>query len=420
MKKKGLIIGGIVTIVLVILAVATLVVIKLMDVSTTYEENSDDSTFSTAFIRKSHANAKDKNYMISPYSVEIALSMLRDGTKGTTYDEINKVAPKRTIKTLKVKDKVNVANAIFIKEQYKKDVRKDYSNNLKENYNADFIYDEFKTPAAINKWADKETNGMIKNVLDDISSDFVLGLANAIAMEEEWQTPFECEMTLKKEFTPINGKKYDVSMMRKSFDSNVSYYKDDEAEAVVMPYKYYNRKTGKEIETSDNGEQLEFIGILPNDINEYIGNLDLSKIEEIDKKKRTATEEELEIYVEMPKFEYSYNFLDFKKTLMDMGIKTVFSPTNADLSGMLDNHPDSYVDEAVHKSYVKVDESGTKAAAITFFGTKDNAAPPSGKEFINIVFDKPFIFIIKDTKTNEIAFFGVVYKPNKYEKTSCK
>ena len=416
MKKKITIISIIAITLCALIAIGVFVVFKLKNNSTHYEDNSDDGTFSTSFIRNSHKYAKGNNYMISPYSVEIALSMLRDGTKGDTYEEIEKVAPKRTIKTLAVKGKVNVANALFVKNKFKKDVREEYTTNLKENYNAEFLYDEFKTPDVINKWADKETNGMIKKVVNQMDPYFVLGIANAVAMEEEWLDEFQCEMIMEDEFTKLNGKKYKVSMLTNNYTNNASYYKDDKSEAIVIPYKQYDRKTGKEVE--EDGEQLEFIGILPNDIDEYISKLDLETIKEIDKKKRTASDE-LDIYLKLPKFDYEYDFKLFKDTLEDMGIKSVFDASSADLSNMLDNHPDSYVSDAVHKTYVKVDEKGTKAAAITYFGVKDNAMVADETEHITIEFNKPFIFIIKDTKTNEIAFFGVVYEPNKYKETKC-
>jgi serpin B len=103
-----------------------------------------------------------------------------------------------------------------------------------------------------------------------------------------------------------------------------------------------------------------------------------------------------------------------------MGIKEVFEG-GADLTNMLEGH-DAYVNEAVHKTYVKVDEKGTKAAAVTYFGIKDNAAViEDDKEYVSVIFDKPFIFMIKDHNSHEILFFGVVYSPEKWNgKNTCE
>ena len=128
-KKKNIIFGIVIGVAVLLLAV--IMILLVIEFKNTppqpYHGDSDDGTFSTSFIRASHEQAKGKNYMISPYSVEIALSMLREGTKGDSFEEINKVAPKRSIKTLSVQNRVNVANAIFIKTKFKNDVRDNYA-----------------------------------------------------------------------------------------------------------------------------------------------------------------------------------------------------------------------------------------------------------------------------------------------------
>ena len=421
--KKGKIIIYTICGVLVVLIAVTLLLIYIESQKRPvihYQDVSEDGTFSTSFIRESHLTMNHKNYMISPYSVEIALSMLRDGANGKTQEELMEVVPERKIKTLIVQDRVNVANAVFVKDIYKKDVRDAYITILENNYNAQMIVDSFTTPDKINQWVDRETNGMIKKILDQMDPQFVIGLANAVAMEEAWQTPFVCEETKGYAFTQENGKQYDVAMMSHSFEENASYYQSEDAEAVVLPYIPYNRETGKPAEFGEEGEQLDFIGILPNDLDSYISSFTLDTIREIEENKKEASDL-YEIYVGLPRFEYEYDFKKFKSTLRTMGIKSVFDSSSCDLSNMLDNHPDSYVSEAIHKSYVKVNEEGTKAAAVTYFGVKDMAMPIGDKEYVSIIFDRPFIYMIKDHESNEILFFGVVYEPEKWDESkSCK
>ncbi len=420
MKKKNLIFGIIIGVVLVLIVLMlVLIYFKFKNNSGThYVDHSDDGPFSTSFIRESHKNMDKSNYMISPYSVELALSMLREGASGDALKELNKVAPERSIKTITVKDKVNVANALFVKEDYKKDVNKNYYKKLKEYYNAEILYDKFEKPTVINNWCNKETNGMIKKIVEQMDPNFVVGIANAIAMEEEWNEAFDCEMTTGYAFTKINGKQYDTSMMFHDFDSNAAYYEYEGTKGVVLPYKTYNRLTGKKVKDDEEGEQLDFVGILPDDIDKFISNLDLDYIKNGPDKAKKANEE-YEISVGLPRFSYDYDFDRFKDTLIDMGIKSVFEPSNG-LSNMMDNHDDLFIDEALHKSFVKVDEKGTKAAAVTYFGVK-NTSMPADKEFVSIVFDKPFVFMIKDHNSNEILFFGVVYEPEKWNgEKSCK
>ena len=418
MKKNNILFGIVLgfTIVLIFVMLG-LIYLKINQGEIHYNDVSDDGGFSTAFIQQSHATLKNKNYMVSPYSVEIALSMLREGANGETLDELNKVVPKRNIKTLIVKNKVNVANAVFIKDIYKKDLLPSYMDTLDQEYNADVVYDAFRTPDKINNWVNQETHGMIPKILDSMDPDFVLGIANAVAMEEEWKNPFECESTTGYAFTQRDGKQFDTAMMFQSYENDASYYKNDEMESVILPYTIYNRETGKE---DEEGEQLDFIGILPKDLDSYVEDLSMDDVTEIVEHSRTVNDR-LEITVGLPRFEFDFDYKQFKKTLNKMGIKNVFNP-GCDLSNMIENHPDSYVNEAIHKTYVKVDEAGTKAAAVTYFGIKDNAAiSTEDVEYVSVIFDKPFVFMIKDHKTNEILFFGVVYEPEKWDgKKSCE
>ena len=410
MKKNNIVFGIVLIIVfLLIIVMLGFIYFEIKNNRVNYNNKSEDGTFSTNFIKMSHKVMKKQNYMISPYSVEIALSMLREGTGGETQKEISDVAPERSIKTLSVKSKVNVANALFIKDIYKKDVKDEYKNLLKSDYNAEIIYDPFKGPEAINNWADRETNGMIKKVVDNIDPQFVMGLGNAIAMEEKWMDSFECERTKGYAFTKYNGKQFDTAMMSKNFDSDVSYFEYEDTKGVIIPYKIYDR-SGKEAE---EGEQLEFVGFLPNDIDKFIENFDLDYIEKGPDKARKASSD-LEISVGLPRFEFDYDFKRFGEVLENMGIKSVFGP-GADFTNMLENHDEAYISDAVHKTYVKVDEVGTKAAAVTYFGIKDNAAVPTDKEYVSVIFDKPFVFMIKDHASHEILFFGVVYEPEKWD-----
>lgn len=411
-KRNNLIFGGLLGLVLIL--IITILILVYFEVQKPRSGGPySDSTFSINFIRESNkANFNKKNYMVSPYSVEIALSMLRDGSGGTTFEEINKIAPKRGIKYLRMDKKVNVANGLFIKDSYKDYVISDYIQNLKDNYNATVKFDKFSEPTIMNNWVKKETYGMIDKLVDRLDKDFVLGIVNAVALDAEWENKFTCENTVKDDFHLADGTKMNVSMMNNSFKSSAAYYEDDNIKSVILPYKKYS-ETGEE---SEYGEQLEFIGILPNeDIDQYINNITLEDITNIDKNKKVA-DSDFEIKLSIPKFSFDYDFAEFKNTLIKMGIKEVFS-SDADLSNMLEG--DSYyINEAIHKSYIEFDEEGTKASAVTGFLTKDNAVIENN-DLVEIKFDRPFVFLIKDVNGSEILFFGVVYSPSKYKKSSC-
>ena len=362
--------------------------------------------FNTKVIRETYQN---NNYLISPYSIEIALNMLKDGAKENSKDEIEKLVGTRKINDLSIPNKLNIANATFIKNSYAKKVKDSYYRVLKNNYQAEVIYDEFKTPDKINNWVKEKTNGMIEKILDTIDANFVLGLINATALDIKWYIPFDCSKTIKEVFYKKDGTKINVEMMHQEYQTkDFKYINESDLKGIILPYE----------KTSDSDIQLEFIGLMPNDITNYINNI---KLEEIDKKSKEATSD-VRINLSLPRFTYDYEIKDFIETLNNLGIKDVFNEEKANLEGILDRSNminNLYVDTAIHMTKIELNEKGTKAAAVTYFGTKDNALHIDDYEKVNITFDKPFIYMIRDKKTKEIIFFGGVFEPNLWKGITC-
>ena len=398
MKKKKTII--IIIAMLVIIFITSLVISKNNE-NTIRKRNISkvDYKFTLNFIKEVDKNRKD-NYLVSPYSVEIALNMLRDGTSGDSKKQIEDALGNRVINNLSVNKNIKIANGLFVKDLYKKDISNKYVKGLKNDYSADVIYDEFKTPKVINDWVNNKTDKMIPVLLDQVDSNFVLAIVNALAINEEWENSFECEKTIKDTFTKKDGSTIKVAMMNGT--NNGTYFETDNAKGVVLPYKSKNEKEG-----------LEFIAILPNDIDSYINNLNEKELKAIDSYKGNS---ESELRIALPKFSYEYDLQDFMKVLQSMGIKDVFNPGAANLSAMFKKDNDFYVSEAIHKTHIELDEKGTKAAASTAFVISKNDA---AGDYISIRFDKPFVYIIRDKKTKEILFFGKVLEPNKWEGNKC-
>ena len=371
--------------------------------------------FNSKIIRQVNKET-DTNYLISPYSIEIALNMLKDGANGETKDQIDKLIPERQITNFKAKNRINVANAAFIRNRYKENVVKSYYTALKNKYNADILYDDYKTPKVMNDWVNKETDGMIKSIANRLNPNFAMGIANAVAIDVEWNYPFECTSTMSAEFTKYDNSKYDVAMMHETY-RNITYFDTDKEKGIVLPYNTYD-ENGK---VSDNGTTLEFIGILPNnDIKSYINNMTKDTFDRIDNS-MTKPKEKEEVRLSLPMFKYEYQIKNFIKTLQDLGIKDVFDDAKADLSNMIGKEGSNfYVSDAIHKTYIDLNEKGTKAAAVTAFIVAEKSALPEQLKTIEINFNKPFAYMIRDSKTKEILFFGVVYEPLKWEKSTCK
>jgi len=92
--------------------------------------------------------------------------------------------------------------------------------------------------------------------------------------------------------------------------------------------------------------------------------------------------------------------------MQDLGMTIAFTEGQADFTPMLTcNEKGRYfLTGAFQKSFIEVDEKGTEAAVITGVAAGATSARPA--EPIEVRFDKPFTFIIRDNKSGEILFIG--------------
>ena len=359
-----------------------------------------NSTFDYNMIHM--ANKNNDNYMISPFSIAYALSILNEGAKGNTKTQIDKVLGNYKLnKVTNTENRIGLSNALFIKNENKNDIRETYTNKIKNNFDADILYDDFITPKVINDYAKEKTFGMIDNVLDNIDKDFVMGIMNAIAIDVEWKYKFDGYSTYKEKFTNLDNTTNEVDMMHSSND--ITYIENENAKGIIKEYNKYG----------DN--ELIFIGIIPNNnIKEYINKFDKNELDSLLSNKKEPSSK-LDINLSLPKFKYNFDYKDFKKDLKEMGITDAFDENIADFHNIINDNTNYnlYVSEAIHKSVIELNENGTKAAAITYFGMSKNSMMPKEKEVINIKFNKPFLYIIKDKNNDNIWFFGTVYNLSK-------
>ena len=409
-NKKNLLLFSLIFFVFIAL-IFTMIFIYINTSNTSKKDFSDKLNtnvdgFNNKIIKELHKDVDNKNYIISPYSLEVVLSMLRDGASGKTYEELNELVPKREIKYFFAKERINVANALFIKNGV--ELNSDFENMVKNDYNSEFLYDEFKTPAVINDWANRETYGMIPRVMEEINPEFLFGLGNAVAIDVKWQDTFKCSGTKLEEFNMIDGNKINVAMMHNTYDRYTAYYKDSNATYVSIPYASYN-EDGEQV--MDDGTQLEFIGILPkDDINKFIKTFNFNNIGNIVSKMKKA-DDTFNIKVSLPKFKYNNSFDNLNKKFKTLGLENAFG-VHPQFDKMAEY--DMNISNMLHKTFIELSEYGTKAAAVTVVTFDATSLPEAKPEVVEINFDKPFVYLIKDSDSDEILFYGVVYSPTEY------
>jgi len=349
-----------------------------------------------------------KNMLYSPLSIEYALKMLEEGANNNTYDEIHKVIGNIELPKYESIDKsLSLANGLFIRDTYYGRVTKEYISTIKEKYDADIVKDAFEDAKNVNNWIEDKTLGIIKDMLKDElvkNPNLVMLIINALAIDMAWASQFDCEKTYGETFYLDDGKEMTATMMFKKEVASkfISYYKSDDITALTMDLKDYN------------GTQFEFMAIMPNEnLSAFVENVSKEQISEIDKKLIFTSDEIDGVNVKIPKFKFSYD-LDLANDLMKLGIKDAFDDEKADFTKMAYIN-ELYVSEALHKADIEFSEDGVKAAAVTVIAMMTKSAMPRQKNPVNVVIDKPFMFIIRDKNTKDIWFTGTVYEPNLWE-----
>lgn len=342
-----------------------------------------NNNFDYKFLKQIEGN---DNSLISPLSMAYLLSMIQSGAKGNTLNELNIALDNYDLQPMENTDsKISMANSMWINNRYKNDINDTFATALKINYHSEVLYDEFADADNINKWVSEKTYNMINELFprDSVNSvDTIIALVNAIGINFKWDEEFDCNKTTMGNFLDKN-----VYMM----SSNEKYIESD----------YY---TGfiKDYEKLDN-TQFEFIGLLPKkDIQDVINNLSNDVIN------NSITESEVSIQI--PRFKYDYNVSNVKNILESLGIKEAFDKDKANFDEIAKN---IYVSSIVQKTYIDFMESGTKAAAASG-GTFDIK---SAVEENKVIFNKPFVYLIRKKGSNNIYFIGTVNSPIEYDDT---
>lgn len=160
------------------------------------EENQEDnsnllkngiSKFDLSFLKFEN---EEKNKIYSPLSIKYALKMLEDGTSKNSNAQIKKVLGKYELTKYNSNSNMSLANAFFVRDTFKNQVKENYVRTLKDNYNAEIIFDSFKTPDAINSWVSNKTFNLINNVIDGVDEDTDFCLINSLAIDMEWNNKF--------------------------------------------------------------------------------------------------------------------------------------------------------------------------------------------------------------------------------------
>lgn len=442
-----------------------------------------------------------KNAIYSPLSIKYALAMLQDGAENDTKAQISNLIGDYKTKKYTNSANMSLANALFVKDTMKKEVKTDYAQKINNKYGAEVVYDDFKDATNVNNWISKNTLNLLNNVVDDSTvSNLDLILVNSLAIDMDWNYKLQHEVSDSKvaqrlytvsyihedysDYVPsignssetfksilFNGKSqvkaaqigatinnYDIikelgeDNIRKFIEEKyreylknpgcgeetteeaIKNYVDNYVKDINKNYKQVDYSTdfqfytdsnvkvfAKDLKTYDN-TTLQYVGIMPTTmtLDEYIKSINSKNISKLISNLKSLELSSFEygkiyrITGYIPFFKYDYE-LHLKDDLKKLGITDAFDSKKANLSNI--SSKNEYIEKAIHKANIDFSNEGIKAAATTVMGGIGSTSCGFDYKYkvpvetIDLTFDKPFMYIIRDKSTGEVWFTGSVYEP---------
>ena len=514
-KKKGH--GGLIAIIIVLLLIvlgvlAAIFVPSLIGKKQTNKTTIDNKTKEYKSEYKMTGNGLEEfdlyflklenkavNKIYSPLSIKYALEMLAEASDGDSKAQLDAIIGDYKAKKYPNNEHMSFANAMFIRNTFKDQVREEYTKTLQDKYNAEVKVDAFDNPETLNKWVREKTLNLLDGIFDESISDYNFFLVNALAIDMNWNNQLQCETTEAKvpckeynvyyphekysdyvsevynrnyETIKLNDSinvqapvikasinKYDIikelgeDNIRNTVGTEYKKHVDNGGETCGLSYDEFMNKYMEEIksnykkidESTDfslytddkvkvfskdlkeyDGMTLQYVAVMPKEekLEDYIKNIKASELTETMDKVKPIELDSFEdgvvtkIKGNIPLFKYDYK-LELLEDVKKLGVNDIFDINKANLS-KLSKGEKQFIDKLEHKANIEFSNDGIKASAITVGGGKGSAGCPlfdyiyeiPVKE-IDITFDKPYMYIIRDKSSKEVWFTGTVYEPLK-------
>jgi len=406
---------------------ATLILGFNLQAFTAEKQNSKVQTaqqnFGLNFMNEITKSEMEKNVFFSPLSASLALDMLWNGTAGETQENLKEAFHYQDLEM----DEVNRANKSLVldlqnkAQEYKKYIERaeisgdalelsinnslwsdqsfplkdSYISTMKDMYNAFMSSVGFSTSPAItakiiNNWASESTRGKIPEIVtEDELKGLVLLLSNATYFKGSWRNQFEKELTKKDDFYINIKNSISVDMM--SLREDLAYTETVKLQAVQLPY--VGNFASMTLILPKGGETLQ-------SLSQELYSTAFWK----------SLDESLTTYnvnLKLPKFSFKYS-KKLNDELKELGLAEIFGAP--DFSNISDYASKLQVSFVKQDTFIKLDEEGTEAAAVTSAGTRI-VSIPKDYEKVNMKINRPFFIAIQDDESKAFLFLGTIYSP---------
>ncbi|GAB6012755.1 serpin family protein [Viscerimonas tarda] len=362
-----------------------------------------NSNFALKFFSAVYENESNENIVISPFSMSMALAMVRNGAESETKQAIQEAMGMGDFPETEINDYFKKLRENFIKTDpslslaiansiwYDKNrfqIKNDFVELNRTYYNAPVTGLDYSSPDAlktVNKWCSDNTNGLIDKILDRL---YDVNILNALYFKGDWTYKFDKQRTRKQAFSKEDGTSVNADMMSASV--RLDYYEDEYLSSTALPY---------------GNEAYRMLFLLPKagvSFNDMLNRLQAPDYWATCISYRNPCE----VDVLIPKFKLSYENKELTKVLSQMGMEIACNKGRAYFPHIAEN-VNFYIANVTQKTYIEVDEEGTEAAAVTSIGM----AVTGIRETPSFVADHPFLFAIQENSTGSILFVGKIGNP---------
>lgn len=367
------------------------------------------NTFSVNLLREvcKGSQFKNKNVVLSPFSVSRSLAVVTEGATGESKSELMEALGGQTalddardaLSELLYADNsviLQCADAFWINSS-KYSLNQSFKEKVNTKFGVEFSGLDFSNTTGavntINSWISANTNNYLQNVLgkDLFNPGTAFVLTNAVYFEADWTSPFDITRTQPESFSSPDG---DVSVEMMSSDY---LYKTRKTSVYENAKVFYG--------TLNTGFfYLDIYMPVTVSIDDFLQNGCLTALSDNDSTVMGT--------LNMPKFTFKSD-VDLIPVLKSLGVKEIFNPGNQDLSGIVQSkdNKDSvniYIDVVKHVAGIENDEEGTKAYAVTVITGAGSAGPVDP----GVVLNKPFVYFVRAGQNGLVLFGGVVNNPN--------
>lgn len=359
------------------------------------------------------------NMVFSPLSLGSALSMTASGARGNTAAQFDQVFGRKAgserdafyraagaaLGGIRAEGQLNIANKLFgqqgfgFEPAYLQLVEQAFASGLEP---VDFARDPMAAASRINAWVSEQTRGKIPEIVGGLDSDTRLVLANAVYMKANWASAFLSRHTRQEPFHMSETASKPVPMMHKEEQMRLAQLSTqlgaDQSGAKVLELFYAGGNLSMRIILPESTEDAA--------VDAWVTEANLNAL-------KAAEFNSTKVRLSLPKFKIEMSAPKSLKAHYQSIFPDAFD-ARADFSGIVVPGGEAlFISDVLHRAMIEVDETGTEAAAATaVVMARMSAAVEPDDEPVLFTVDRPFLFVITHTESNEVVFMGKVTDPS--------